>query len=129
LTADEIAVLPLGKAQLVVLSACDTALGKAEGGEGVLGVQRAFQVAGARATIASLWKVNDKSTMWIMKKFYYYYLEKGLSPLAALREAQLDAIKDPNVPRGARPVSERDAPTKKLPPRYWAAFTLSGSWQ
>jgi tetratricopeptide (TPR) repeat protein/CHAT domain-containing protein len=129
LTADEIAVLPLGKAQLVVLSACDTALGKAEGGEGVLGVQRAFQVAGARATIASLWKVNDQATMWIMKEFYNQYLTGGKSPLEALREAQLKAIIEPNLPRGARPVSERGVLTKKQPPRYWAAFTLSGSWQ
>jgi tetratricopeptide (TPR) repeat protein/CHAT domain-containing protein len=130
LTADEIAVLPLGKAQLVVLSACDTALGKAEGGEGVLGVQRAFQVAGARATVASLWKVNDKATMWIMMEFYKHYLTDGKTPLEALRLAQLKAIMHPDeVPRGAKLASERDTPGKKLPPRFWAAFTLSGSWQ
>jgi tetratricopeptide (TPR) repeat protein/CHAT domain-containing protein len=130
LTADEIAVLPLGKAQLVVLSACDTALGKAEGGEGVLGVQRAFQVAGARATIASLWKVNDKATMWIMKEFYTQYLSKGKSPLEALRLAQLAAIANPDqVDRGASLGLAREVRTKKLPPKYWAAFTLSGSWQ
>jgi CHAT domain-containing protein len=129
LTADEIAVLPLGKAQLVVLSACDTALGKAEGGEGVLGVQRAFQVAGARATIASLWKVNDQATMWIMMEFYNQYLKGGKPPLEALRDAQLKAIANPDLPRGAKLASERDAPAKKLPPKYWAAFTLSGSWQ
>jgi CHAT domain-containing protein/tetratricopeptide (TPR) repeat protein len=130
LTADEIAVLPLGKAQLVVLSACDTALGKAEGGEGVLGVQRAFQVAGARATIASLWKVNDKATMWIMKEFYNQYLKGGKSPLEALRLAQLRAIENPDeVPRGASLGAQREVGAKKLPPKYWAAFTLSGSWQ
>ena len=130
LTADEIAVLPLGKAQLVVLSACDTALGKAEGGEGVLGVQRAFQVAGARATIASLWKVNDKATMWIMKEFYTHYLKDGKSPLEALHMAQRWAIEHPDeVDRGATLGVQREMRTKKLPPKYWAAFTLSGSWQ
>ena len=111
LTADEIAVLPLGKAQLVVLSACDTALGKAEGGEGVLGVQRAFQVAGAGATIASLWKVNDQATMWIMMEFYNQYLKGGKPPLEALRDASSKQLQTRTC--RAAPSSRRSG----MPPR------------
>ncbi len=130
LTADEIAVLPLGAAQLVVLSACDSGLGATAGGEGLLGVQRAFQVAGARTTIASLWMVNDEATRRIMEEFYRNYLdrEQGMSALEALRAAQIWALNNPDlIPRGA------DAPPdegrlERLPPQFWAAFTLSGAW-
>ena len=128
LTADEIAVLPLGSAQLVVLSACESGLGKAAGGEGVLGVQRAFQVAGARSTIASLWKVNDLATRNIMEQFYLNHLEKGMSVREALRQAQLWALRNPDsVFRGAAPPDDAQA-LRKLPPQFWAAFTLSGAW-
>jgi hypothetical protein len=128
LTADEIAVLPLGSAQLVVLSACESGLGKATGGEGVLGVQRAFQVAGARSTIASLWKVNDLATRNIMEQFYLNHLEKGMSVREALRQAQLWALRNPDsVFRGAAPPDDAQA-LRKLPPQFWAAFTLSGAW-
>jgi CHAT domain-containing protein len=129
MTADEIASLPLAGVKLVVLSACDTGLGEVAGGEGLLGVQRAFQVAGARTTIATLWKVNDKATAWLMQRFYTNYLEKEMTPLDALREAQLWALDHPElVPRGA------DAPMKhsgdgRLSPEFWAAFTVSGDWR
>jgi CHAT domain-containing protein len=128
LTADEIAVLPLGSAQLVVLSACDSGLGATAGGEGLLGVQRAFQVAGARTTIASLWMVNDEATRRIMEEFYRNYLDKKMSTLKALQEAQIWALNNPDlIPRGA------DAPPdegrlERLPPQFWAAFTISGAW-
>jgi CHAT domain-containing protein len=129
LTAEEIAFLPLGGAQLVVLSACETGLGETAGGEGLLGIQRAFQVAGARTTIASLWKVNDEATRRIMEEFYRNYLEHRMSPLDALRAAQLWALNNPDlVPRGADPPKEGTAPSR-LPPQYWAAFTLSGDWR
>jgi CHAT domain-containing protein len=129
LTADEIAFLPLSGAQLVVLSACETGLGEVSGGEGLLGIQRAFQVAGARTTIATLWKVNDEATRRIMEEFYRYYLKEGLSPLDSLREAQLWALKNPDlVPRGGSdPVSNTN--TGRLPPKFWAAFTISGDWR
>lgn len=129
LTADEIAMLPLGGAQLVVLSACESGLGQAARGQGTLGLQRAFQVAGAHATIASLWKVNDEATRRIMEEFYRNYLTKQMSPLAALREAQLWALNNPAlVPRGADAPPDAQAATR-LPPQFWAAFTLSGDWR
>jgi tetratricopeptide (TPR) repeat protein/CHAT domain-containing protein len=129
LTAEEIAFLPLSGAQLVVLSACESGLGETAGGEGLLGIQRAFQVAGARTTIATLWKVNDEATRRIMEEFYRGYLEEEMSPMAALRAAQRWALANPDlVPRGAD--APHDATTSnRLPPRYWAAFTLSGDWR
>jgi CHAT domain-containing protein len=129
LTAEEIAFLPLGGAQLVVLSACETGLGEVSGGEGLLGIQRAFQVAGARTTIATLWKVDDKTTSWLMKRFYHNFLEEHMSPLDALHEAQLWALKNPDkVERGADKPTD-STPTDRLPPKFWAAFTISGDWR
>jgi CHAT domain-containing protein len=133
LTADEIAMLPLGGVQLAVLSACESGLGETAGGEGLLGIQRAFQVAGARATIATLWKVNDETTRRIMEEFYRRYLatdaQQRMSALESLRAAQLWALNNPDlVPRGAD--APDDAPaTGRLPPKFWAAFTLSGDWR
>jgi tetratricopeptide (TPR) repeat protein len=131
LTADEIAQLPLGSTQLVVMSACESGLGEAAGGEGLLGIQRAFQVAGVRSSIATLWKVNDETTRRIMEEFYRGYLQEGKSPLEALRAAQRWALDNPDLldPRGVASPGGREATRKRLPPRYWAAFTLSGDWR
>jgi CHAT domain-containing protein len=128
LTADEITFLPLTGVRLAVLSACETGLGESAGGEGLLGIQRALQVAGVRATIATLWKVNDLATRTIMEEFYRNYVEKEMSPLDALRAAQIWALhnRDLVVPRGADlPETESTA----LPPEFWAAFILSGDWR
>ncbi|HMO85191.1 MAG TPA: CHAT domain-containing protein, partial [Lacipirellulaceae bacterium] len=127
LTSDEIAMLPLGNVQLVVLSACETGLGESAGGEGLLGIQRAFQVSGVRSTIASLWKVSDSATRQIMAEFYSNYLKKGMSPMDALREAQLWALRNPDL-RGAAP-PEAELKMRRLSPRLWAAFTISGDWR
>ncbi len=129
MTADEIAFLPLGGVRLVVLSACDTGLGEVAGGEGLLGIQRGFQVAGTQTTIASLWKVNDAATRRLMQEFYTNYLGKEMSVLDALRETQLWALNHPgDVPRGVTR-ADVDTTPKRLPPKYWAPFVLSGDWR
>ncbi len=133
LTADEIATLRLTGAQLVVLSACDSGLGETAGGEGMLGIQRAFQVAGARTTISTLWKVSDEATRRIMEEFYRNFLGQGMTPAQALRAAQLWALDHPDlVPRGADAPADAPADEQgvtRLPPQFWAAFTLSGDWR
>jgi CHAT domain-containing protein/Tfp pilus assembly protein PilF len=99
-------------ADLVTLSACDSGLGKEIGGEGLVGLTRAFQFAGARSVLASLWSVSDVSTADLMKRFYGY-LRKGRSKDAALRAAQIDLIRSQGFSH----------------PYYWAAFQLTGDWK
>jgi CHAT domain-containing protein/tetratricopeptide (TPR) repeat protein len=130
LTAVEVGRLDLERADLVVLSACETGLGSVAGGEGVLGLQRAFQLAGAKTTVASLWKIPDRATMQLMQRFYENLWDKKLSKLDALREAQLWMLKEGRT----RGLDLEDNAVKKptssrLPPRYWAAFVLSGDWR
>jgi tetratricopeptide (TPR) repeat protein len=126
LTALEVEELDLRKTQLVVLSACETGLGKVAGGEGVLGLQRAFQIAGARTTITSLWKVDDTATRRLMERFYENYWRKNTGTLEALRSAQLAMLRG-DLPRAAE---RDDGPTdRRAPPYYWAAFVLSGDWR
>jgi len=79
-------------ADLVTLSACDSGLGKEMGGEGLIGLTRAFQYAGARTVLASLWKVDDASTAELMKRFYGY-LKAGRTKDEALRLAQIELIR------------------------------------
>jgi len=140
LTADEISFLPLEGVNLVVLSACETGLGPVAGGEGLLGVQRAFQVSGSRSVVASLWNVDDVATRRLMDRFYRNLLQKKMSKLDALREAQLWMLNSPESAQGSivrgkvvrlkKPA--RDAKPRKgqrTDPRYWAAFVLSGDWR
>ncbi|MCC7334774.1 MAG: CHAT domain-containing protein [Pirellulaceae bacterium] len=132
LTAEEISSLSLEGVDLVVLSACETGLGKDAGGEGLLGVQRAFQVAGAKATVASLWNVSDSATRRLMEQFYRNYWQRDMSKLDALRAAQLQLLDEPDESRGSIVVNATE-PTnqgsRRLPPKYWAAFSLSGDWR
>jgi CHAT domain-containing protein len=95
--------------ELVVLSACDTAIGRAGGGEGLLTLARAFHFAGARSVLATLWRVDDRASARLMKRLYEH-LRAGASKTEARRSAQLTFIGDPAV----------------ADPTYWAAFTLSG---
>jgi CHAT domain-containing protein/Tfp pilus assembly protein PilF len=99
-------------ADLVTLSACETGLGKEMGGEGLIGLTRAFHYAGARSVLASLWRVRDDSTADLMKRFYGY-LKTGKAKDEALRLAQIDLIRS----------------TGFFEPRDWAAFQLSGDWK
>ena len=124
LTALEVGEMELRGVELVVLSACDTGLGRVAGGEGVLGLQRAFQVAGARTTVTSLWKVSDRETQRLMSRFYENLWDKKMSKVESLRQAQLWMMREGNV-RGL----DLPADTKTLPPQYWAAFVLSGDWR
>lgn len=99
-------------ADLVTLSACDSGRGKVLGGEGLLGLTRAFHYAGARSVLASLWSIGDVSTGELMKRFYGY-LQAGKSKAEALRDAQLDLLHR----------------SRYTHPFHWAAFELVGDWR
>jgi CHAT domain-containing protein len=100
-------------AELVVLSACQTGLGKEVKGEGLVGLTRGFMYAGARRVVVSLWSVNDKATSDLMTKFYRAMLKDNERPAAALRAAQVEMWKQ----------------KKWQSPYYWAAFTMQGEWR
>src|SRR6266850_1512388 len=99
-------------ADLVVLSACNTGLGKDVKGEGLIGLTRGFMYAGAGGVAASLWKVDDDATAELMKHFYEGMFKRGLTPAAALREAQLGMWKQ----------------KRWRAPYYWAAFVIQGQY-
>jgi len=127
LTALEVAELDLSVVDLAVLSACETGLGEVAGGEGLLGLQRAFQEAGAGSVVTSLWKVDDDLTRALMSRFYENLWRQGQPPAKALREAQLYMLREGRR-RGVVRVELEGADASKsdrLPPRYWAAFVLS----
>ena len=100
-------------AELVVLSACQTGLGKEVKGEGLIGLTRGFMYAGAKRVVVSLWSVNDKATSDLMTKFYRGMLKDNERPAAALRAAQIEMWKQ----------------KKWQSPYYWAAFTMQGEWR
>ncbi|MEZ4426894.1 MAG: CHAT domain-containing tetratricopeptide repeat protein [Nannocystaceae bacterium] len=111
LTALEVASMDLRGTELVVLSACETGVGEVADGEGVYGLRRALTIAGARAQVMSLWKVDDAATRDLMIA-YYKQLAKGDGRGEALRDAQRALRKD----------------DKRQHPYYWAAFIPSGAW-
>jgi CHAT domain-containing protein len=113
LTAEEVAGLDLAGTELVVLSACETGLGEAKGGEGVLGLRRAFVQAGAQNLVMALWSVSDDATQELMKAMYAKYLS-GQPVWKALLDAQRDAL-----------AKERQA-GREPNPFLWAAFVASG---
>jgi CHAT domain-containing protein/tetratricopeptide (TPR) repeat protein len=126
LTALEGAELGLDKVELMVLSACETGRGRVAGGEGVLGLQRAFQVAGARSVVASLWRVPDEETHQLMREFYRrVWSDKPPSKAEALRQAQLWMLGHWKGRGGL----ERPAAKGPPPPHVWASFVLSGDWR
>jgi len=100
-------------ADLIVLSACETGLGKEIKGEGLIGLTRGFMYSGAPRVVASLWNVDDLATAELMKLFYQRMLKDGLSAGAALRAAQLE------LSRQKRWAS----------PYFWAGFVLHGEWK
>lgn len=155
LTAEEVGSLDLRGTELVVLSACETGLGNTAGGEGVLGLQRAFFSAGARSTVTSLWSVDDAATSVLMEQFYKNLWRTKLPKAEALRQAQLFVLHRPQaiwdqrqllakrgiLPGEAEPLAD-DATPKSRPadptnndhqslpqrshPASWAAFVLYG---
>jgi tetratricopeptide (TPR) repeat protein len=100
-------------AELVVLSACQTGLGKDYSGEGMIGLTRGFMYAGAARVIVSLWNINDRATASLMVRFYQKVLKEGERPAAALRRAQIEMWQQ----------------RKWQSPFYWAAFALQGEWR
>jgi CHAT domain-containing protein len=155
MTALEVSALDLHQTEMVVLSACQTGLGRAAGGEGLLGLQRAFQLAGTRTVVATLWSVDDDATEILMRDFYSGLWKSNLPKLRALRQAQLSILYegahrldakaggkrglelDSTQPapkgggkRGLDLESGQPAPEAgRLPPYYWAAFFVSGDWR
>jgi CHAT domain-containing protein len=100
-------------AELVVLSACQTGLGKEIKGEGLVGLTRGFMYAGAPRVVASLWQIDDRASAEFMKHFYQGLLGEKLRPAAALRAAQVSMQSD----------------KRWHSPHYWTAFTLQGEWK
>lgn len=123
LTAEELVDLDLSNTELVTLSACETGLGTTAGGEGVFGLQRAIGLAGARSSLATLWRVDDAATKVLMVEFYRNLWEKKMSRSQSLRAAQLRML------RGELSQQSGKSGVKRLPPYYWAAFVLSGDWR
>ena len=129
LTALEVSQLDLSHVDLATLSACETGLGKSAGGEGVLGLQRAFQISGAKSVVATLWTVSDDASRALMIDFYDNLWNKKLSKLEALRQAQLKMLRE-GIQRGVvRDDLPATAKPRRLPPYYWAPFVLSGDWR
>ena len=117
LTAEEIVALNLQGTEWAVLSACDTGLGQIRAGEGVFGLRRAFQIAGVRTVITSLWSVEDRTTRLWMRTLYEGRLRDSLSTADAVRAAGLRVLRD----RRARGQSGH--------PFYWGAFVAAGDWR
>jgi CHAT domain-containing protein/tetratricopeptide (TPR) repeat protein len=117
LTAEEISGLDLQGVQWAVLSACDTGLGEIKAGEGVFGLRRAFQIAGARTVIMSLWSVEDRSAMDWMRALYAARLQRNLDTVDAVREAGLVVLR------------QRRARGQSTHPFFWAGFVASGDWR
>jgi CHAT domain-containing protein len=137
LTALEIESLDLRRVRLATLSACETGLGTTAYGEGLLGLQRAFHLAGARTVVASLWSVSDDATRALMVEFYENLWKKNLPAIEALRQAQLTMLRE-GASQKFGPVKDRGLDFKalesadgkdRLHPFYWAAFVLSGDWR
>jgi CHAT domain-containing protein/tetratricopeptide (TPR) repeat protein len=117
LTAEEISAMNLQGTEWAVLSACDTGLGEVKAGEGVFGLRRAFQIAGVRTVIMSLWSVEDEATRLWMRALYDARLNERLDTAESVRAASLRVLRD----RRAKRLSTH--------PFYWGAFVAAGAWQ
>jgi CHAT domain-containing protein len=109
--------LNLEGVEWAVLSACDTGLGEVRVGEGVFGLRRAFQVAGVRTVIMSLWPVEDQSALDWMRALYRGRLQKHLGTAEAMRDASLTVLR------------ARRASGRTTHPFYWGGFVAAGDWR
>ncbi len=117
LTAQEVATLDLRGTEWAVLSACDTGTGQIRAGEGVFGLRRAFQLAGARTVIMSLWSVEDEATRQWMAALYRHRFVEGKSTMASVQNASLELLR------------QRRARGESTHPFYWAGFIAAGDWR
>jgi CHAT domain-containing protein/tetratricopeptide (TPR) repeat protein len=117
LTAEEVSSLNLDGVEWAVLSACDTGLGALQAGEGVFGLRRAFQTAGVRTVIMSLWSVEDRATRVWMRALYTARLKEKLDTAEAVRHASLTMLRD------------RRARGESTHPFFWASFVAAGDFK
>jgi CHAT domain-containing protein len=117
LTAEEVAALDLEGVEWAVLSACDTGLGHIRAGEGVFGLRRAFQLAGVRTVVMSLWAVEDQSAGSWMRALYDARLRRQLDTADAVHAASLAIL------------AERRQRKLSTSPFYWAGFVAAGDWR
>ncbi len=136
LSAMEVSSMDLTGVQMAVLSACETGLGNSVSGEGVAGLQRAFQIAGARSTVTSLWPVGDVSSRLLIARFYRNLWTGKMSKAAAMREAQQWMIAAAYKDDGQEKIDTENLTidSEVLPqtfrlPEHWAPFVLSGDWR
>ena len=132
LSALEVSAMDLSRVELAVLSACETALGQQTGGEGLVGLQRAFHSAGARNVLGTMWPIHDAATRLLMMRFYRNLWQKKMSKQESLREAQLWIIRSARAAErsGRKPTSatldSNELPSHLQHPFIWAPFILSG---
>lgn len=117
LTAEEIAALGLSGVEWAVLSACETGVGELRSGEGLFGLRRAFQIAGARSLILSIWPVEDEASRQWMKTLYRNRLGRGMTTARAVHEASREQL------------LKRRAAGQSTHPFYWAGFVAAGDWR
>jgi CHAT domain-containing protein len=117
LIASEVAAMDLEGTEWVVLSGCDTGFGQVRAGEGVFGLRRAFQAAGVRTFIGSLWPVEDQETELWMTSLYSAHFGRGMATAESVREAQLQRLR------------ARRARNESTHPLYWAGFLAVGDWR
>jgi len=117
LTAEEVASIDLSGVEWAVLSSCETGVGELKAGEGVFGLRRAFQIAGVRTLITSLWAVDDEATREWMGVLYEQRFRIGLRTAAAVRNASLQVLR------------RRSQSGESTHPFYWGAYVSSGDWR
>jgi len=117
LTAEEVAALDLSRVDWVILSACDTGVGIIRAGEGVLGLRRAFRIAGAKTLITSLWAIEDEAARKWMQELYTARFNEGLGTAESVCKASLEVL------------HELHKKGKSTHPFYWAGFVASGDWR